>query len=62
MKKHVEAEVVKDWLLESFETTGEFLEVVGWIKVPFDLWMEFNEAQNETAEYWDLIGQLVAIR
>lgn len=62
VKKHIETEWLKDWLAESFKATAEILEVLAWIKVPFDMWMEFAEAQEETAKYWDLIGQLVAIR
>jgi hypothetical protein len=53
---------VKEWLMESFGTSAEIIEVLGWIKVPFDLWMKAAEAQVETAQDWDVIGQLVAIR
>jgi hypothetical protein len=60
--KHIETEWLKDWLGESFGTAAKALEVVAWIKVPFDMWMEFAEAQAEAAEYWDIVGQLVAIR
>jgi hypothetical protein len=62
VKHNVETEWLKDWLKESFGTTAEVLEVVAWIKIPFDLWMKFAEAQQEGAEYWDIVGQLVAIR
>lgn len=61
-KKYIAAEGIKEWLVESFETTGETLGVLGWIEVPFDLWMNFAEAQQQGSERWDIIGQLVAIR
>ena len=60
--ENVETEGLKEWLGESFGTTAEIIEVLGWIKVPFDLWMKTAEAQVETAQDWDVIGQLVAIR
>jgi hypothetical protein len=60
--KHVETKVVKEWLKESLKTTAETLEVLAWIEVPFELWMDFAEGQEKTAQYWDLIGQLTAIR
>jgi hypothetical protein len=62
VEKHVETEWLKGWLTESLGTTAEIIDVLAWIKVPFDLWMDFAEAQQEAVEYWDLIGQLVAIR
>ena len=60
--KHIETEWLKDWLEKSLGTTVEILDVLAWIKVPFDMWLEIAEAQVETAKYWDLVGQLVAIR
>jgi hypothetical protein len=61
-KHNVETKAVKEWLMESFETTAEILEVFAWIKVPFDLWLAVAEEQVKTAEYWDVVGQLTAIR
>jgi hypothetical protein len=60
--KYIETEGLKEWLEESFGAAAKTLEVVAWFKIPFDMWMEFAEAQQEASEYWDIVGQLVAIR
>ena len=62
VKKHVETKWLNNWLAESFGTTADVVEVLAWIKIPFDMWVEDLEAYQGTAEYWDLIGQFVAIR
>lgn len=60
--RSIDTEWLSEWLSESFGATREILGVVGWIKVPFDLWLSFAEAQQQGSEYWDIVGQLVAIR
>ena len=59
---NIESDWLREWLVGSFDTTGEILEVVAWIKVPFDMWMDFAKAQAEAAATWDTVGQIVAIR
>lgn len=61
-KHNIETKWLKHWLMESFGTAAKTLEVVAWLKVPFDMWMEFAEAQAQAAEKWDVTGQLVAMK
>ena len=46
VEQHVETEWLNEWLAESFGATAEIIDVLGWMKVPFDLWMKFAEAQQ----------------
>src|SRR5262249_10651737 len=56
------SEGLSEWLAKSFGTTAEIIEVLGVIQIPFELWMKTAEAQVETAQTWDAVGQIVAIR
>lgn len=61
-KENIETDWLKEWLEESFGAAADTLEVLSWIKLPFDLWLKFAETQAELAAKWDITGQLVAIR
>jgi hypothetical protein len=62
LTEYLERKFEHVWLGHAFEAAGWILEVYSTIKVPFDLWMEGMEAQEEGAQLWDARGQVVAIR